>query len=66
MINIEIYQNEEVPLITMDFPAMIRVGETLSILNDDYFTYYNVKKIWYRIERDGQQCVPCAEVEIDD
>ena len=66
MITIEIYQNEEEPLLTMEFPAMIRVGEQLSILEDDYYKYYIVKKIWYRIQQDIKECVPCAEVVIDD
>lgn len=66
MIIIEIYQNEEEPLLTMEFPTMIRVGEQLSILKDDYYKYYIVKKIWYRIQGDIKECVPCAEVVIDD
>lgn len=66
MITIEIYQNEEEHLITMDFPAMIRIGEQLSILKDEYYKYYTVKKIWYRIQEDIKECMPCAEVVIDD
>lgn len=66
MINIEIYQKDEEPLLTMDFPAMIRVGEQISILDDDYYKYYIVKKIWYRIEVDAGECIACAEVMIDD
>ena len=66
MIAIEIYQNEEELLLKMDFPAMIRVGEQLSILEDEYYKYYIVKKIWYRIEDGGKRCALCAEVVIDD
>jgi len=66
MIVIEVYQNGEEPLIKATFPAMIRVGEQISILEDDYYKYYIVKKIWYRIEKSGSECVACAEVAIDD
>lgn len=66
MVFIEVYQNEEDPLVAIDFPAMIRVGEQISILKDGYYTYYIVKKIWYRIDDDEKKCVACAEVVIDD
>ncbi len=66
MILIEIYLNELELLIKAEFPAMVRVGEALSIFNGDYFTYYIIKKVWYRIQKDTNECVPCAEVAIDD
>ncbi len=49
MIVIEVYLsgNEMEPLIKTEFPTMVRVGETISILND-YFEYYVVKR--YGIE----------------
>ncbi|WP_338426007.1 hypothetical protein [Sphingopyxis kveilinensis] len=66
MVFIEIYENEEESLIEMEFPSMIRVGEQISILEEDYYKYYIVKKIWYRIEKDIGKCVACAEVVIVD
>jgi hypothetical protein len=66
MITIEIYKNGEEPLIQLDFLVMIRVGEQLSILKDEYYVYYIVKKIWYRIDDSSKECVPCAEVMVDD
>lgn len=66
MVIIEVYQNVEELLITAQFPAMVRVGEQISILQEDYYQYYVVKKIWYRIENGGSNCFACAEVVIDD
>lgn len=66
MITVEIYQNEEDHLLTMGFPTMIRVGEQISILKDEYYIYYTVKKIWYRVQDERKKCVPCAEVVLDD
>ena len=63
---VELYKDEEVHIITLDFPAMIRVGEQISILRDEYYQYYKVKKIWYRVEYDVETCFACAEVIIDE
>lgn len=66
MITVEIYTDEDKLLRRATFPAMIRVGEYISIFEDDYFKYYSVKKIWYRLESGSNDGVPCAEVLLDD
>lgn len=49
----------------LEFEAVPRIGEYLSLEAGGYFSYYNVIEVWYRQDGSGPMRA-CLQVELDD
>lgn len=64
---VEVFKAEDAnaPDWTLEFDAMPRVGEYLSLDAGGYFSYYYVVEVWYRQDGSGPMRA-CLRVELHD